>query len=89
MQNLLDLVSADKNFDEDLAIGYIPVDSVHSPVRKVNYQVEAARLGQMTDYDKLILKVWTNGTISPRNRNGTSFHRFPEWWKTPPILFSI
>ncbi len=63
-------VSADKNFDEDLAIGYIPVDSVHSPVRKVNYQVEAARLGQMTDYDKLILKVWTNGTISPQDAVG-------------------
>ena len=42
-------VSADKNFDEDLAIGYIPIDSVHSPVRKVNFTVEAARLGQMTD----------------------------------------
>src|SRR5262249_36589120 len=52
-------VSADKNFDEDLAVGYIPIDSVHSPVRKVNYQVEAARLGQMTDYDKLTLHVWT------------------------------
>jgi len=48
-------VSADKNFDEDLAIGYIPIDSVHSPVRKVNFTVEAARLGQMTDYDKLTI----------------------------------
>ena len=43
-------VAADKNFDEDLGIGWIPVDSVHSPVRKVNYSVEAARLGQTTDY---------------------------------------
>src|SRR5438874_1747713 len=42
-------VSADKNFDEDLALGYIPIDSVHSPVRKVNFTVEAARLGQMTE----------------------------------------
>ncbi|MBS1828693.1 MAG: DNA-directed RNA polymerase subunit alpha, partial [Acidobacteria bacterium] len=42
-------VSADRNFDEDLPLGYIPIDSVHSPVRKVNYAVEAARLGQMTD----------------------------------------
>jgi DNA-directed RNA polymerase subunit alpha len=41
-------VSADKNFDEDLAIVFIPIDSVHSPVRKVNFSVEAARLGQMT-----------------------------------------
>src|ERR1700759_1583568 len=63
-------VSADKNFDEDLALGYIPIDSVHSPVRKVNFQVEAARLGQMTDYDKLTLEVWTNGAISPQDAIG-------------------
>jgi DNA-directed RNA polymerase subunit alpha len=60
-------VSADKNFDEDLGIGWIPVDSVHSPVKKVNYLVEAARLGQTTDYDKLTLDVWTNGAVSPRD----------------------
>jgi DNA-directed RNA polymerase subunit alpha len=58
-------VSAEKNFDEDLPIGYIPVDSVHSPIRKVNYTVDAARLGQMTDFDKLTLDVWTNGAIAP------------------------
>jgi DNA-directed RNA polymerase subunit alpha len=58
-------VSADKNFDEDLGIGWIPVDSVHSPVRKVNYLVEAARVGQATDYDKLTLEVHTNGAIAP------------------------
>jgi len=63
-------VSADKNFDEDLALGYIPIDSVHSPVRKVNFTVEAARLGQMTDYDKLTLEVWTNGAISPQDAIG-------------------
>ena len=63
-------VSAEKNFDEDLPIGYIPVDSVHSPIRKVNYTVEAARLGQMTDYDKLTLDVWTNGSISPQDSVG-------------------
>lgn len=63
-------VSADKNFDEDLGVGYIPVDSVHSPVRKVNYTVEAARLGQMTDYDKLSLEVWTNGAILPQDAIG-------------------
>ncbi len=63
-------VSADRNFDEDLPIGYIPIDSVHSPVRKVNYTVEAARLGQMTDYDKLNLEVWTNGTIKPGDSIG-------------------
>lgn len=58
-------VSADKNFDEDLGIGWIPVDSVHSPVKKVNYLVEAARVGQATDFDKLTLEVRTNGAISP------------------------
>ncbi len=63
-------VSADKNFDEDLAVGYIPIDSVHSPVRKVNFSVEAARLGQMTDYDKLTLEVWTNGAVSPADSIG-------------------
>src|SRR5918997_2660331 len=58
-------VSADKNFDEDLGIGWIPIDSVHSPVKKVNYLVEAARLGQTTDYDKLTLDIRTNGAVSP------------------------
>jgi len=60
-------VAADKNFDEDLGIGWIPVDSVHSPVRKVNYSVEAARLGQTTDYDKLSVDVWTDGTVTARD----------------------
>ncbi len=63
-------VSADRNNDEDLPIGYIPIDSVHSPVRKVNFSVEAARLGQMTDYDKLMIEVWTNGAISPADSVG-------------------
>jgi DNA-directed RNA polymerase subunit alpha len=60
-------VAADKNFDEDLGIGWIPIDSVHSPVKKVNYLVEAARLGQTTDYDKLTLDVWTNGSVTPND----------------------
>jgi len=60
-------VAADKNFDEDLGIGWIPIDSVHSPVKKVNYLVEAARLGQTTDYDKLTVDVWTNGSIAARD----------------------
>jgi DNA-directed RNA polymerase subunit alpha len=60
-------VSADKNFDEDLGIGWIPIDSVHSPIKKVNYLVEAARLGQTTDYDKLTVDVWTNGSVTPRD----------------------
>jgi len=60
-------ISADKNFDEDLGIGWIPVDSVHSPIKKVNYLVEAARIGQNTDYDKLTVDVWTNGSVTPRD----------------------
>src|SRR5277367_2659050 len=63
-------VAADRNYDEDLPLGYIPIDSVHSPVRKVNFTVEAARLGQMTDYDKLTIEVWTNGAISPQDAIG-------------------
>ncbi|HSA94224.1 MAG TPA: DNA-directed RNA polymerase subunit alpha [Terriglobales bacterium] len=65
-------VSADKNFDEDLGLGFIPIDSVHSPVRKCNYTVDAARLGQITDYDKLTLEVWTNGSVSPADAIGLS-----------------
>ena len=60
-------VPADRNFDEELSIGYIPLDSVHSPVRKVNFTVEDARLGQTTDYDKLVLEVWTNGAVAPQD----------------------
>ncbi len=63
-------VSADKNFDEDLSIGWIPVDSVHSPIKKVNYFVENARVGQATDYEKLTVEVWTNGAVSPRDAVG-------------------
>ena len=58
-------VAADRNFDEAMGIGWIPVDSAHSPVRRVNYRVESARLGQTTDYERLVLEVWTNGTLSP------------------------
>ena len=60
-------VAADRNFDEDLGIGWIPIDSVHSPVKKVNYLVEGARIGQTTDYDKLTIEVWTNGSVTPRD----------------------
>ena len=63
-------VAADRNFDDDLGIGFIPVDSVHSPVRKVNHFVEAARLGQVTDYDKLTVELWTNASITPQDALG-------------------
>ena len=58
-------VPADRNFEPDLSLGFIPIDSVHSPVKKVNYTVEDARLGQTTDYDRLVLEVWTNGAVGP------------------------
>jgi DNA-directed RNA polymerase subunit alpha len=63
-------VSADKNFDEDLSIGWIPVDSVHSPVKKVNYFVENARVGQATDYEKLTIEIWSNAAVTPRDAVG-------------------
>lgn len=59
-------VSAEQNKSENQAIGVIPVDSNFSPVVKVNYVVEDTRVGQRTDYDRLILEVWTNGTIGPK-----------------------
>ena len=58
-------VSADKNKSPHLPIGVIPVDSIFTPIRKVNYTVEDTRVGQITDYDKLTLEVWTNGSIQP------------------------
>lgn len=59
-------VSADKNKQMlQPIVGLIPVDSIYTPVEKVNYTVENTRVGQITDYDKLILEVWTNGTINP------------------------
>lgn len=63
-------VVADRNADTDLPLGYIPIDSIHSPVRRVNYHVEGARVGQMTDYDKLVLEVWTNGAVTPQEAIG-------------------
>jgi len=57
--------SAEKNKLLNQAIGIIPVDSIYTPVKRVNFQVEDTRVGQVTDYDKLVLEVWTNGTITP------------------------
>jgi DNA-directed RNA polymerase alpha subunit len=58
-------VTADKNFDDTMGIGWIPIDSVHSPVRRVNYKVEPARVGRATDYERLVLEIHTNGTLPP------------------------
>ena len=60
-------VPADRNKPEQTIIGVIPVDSLYSPVNRVNYTVENTRVGSMTDYDKLTLEVWTDGTISARD----------------------
>ena len=58
-------VSADRNLEDDMSVGWILMDSVHSPVRKVNYKVESARLGRDTSYQRLVLEAWTNGTVTP------------------------
>lgn len=58
-------VSADKNKSEDQPIGVIPIDSIYTPIERVNYQVENTRVGQVTNYDKLTLEVWSNGSLKP------------------------
>ncbi|MCA9627178.1 MAG: DNA-directed RNA polymerase subunit alpha [Myxococcales bacterium] len=58
-------VSAERNKTPTMPIGTIPIDSLFAPVRKVNYTIQNARVGQQTDYDKLILEVWTNGAVKP------------------------
>ena len=58
-------VSADKNKNDELPIGVIAVDSIYTPVERVNLKVENTRVGQITDYDKLTLDVYTNGTLAP------------------------
>ena len=60
-------VSSDKNKSAQTVIGVIPIDSIYTPVYKVNYSVENTRVGNMTDYDKLTLEVWTDNTISARD----------------------
>ncbi|MCK4248879.1 MAG: DNA-directed RNA polymerase subunit alpha [Candidatus Omnitrophica bacterium] len=58
---------AERNKKDNQAIGVIPIDAIFTPVIKVNYRVEETRVGQMTDYDKLIMEIWTNGSISPKD----------------------
>ncbi|MBI3603783.1 MAG: DNA-directed RNA polymerase subunit alpha [Nitrospirae bacterium] len=60
-------VPAERNKEEGLPIGVIAVDSIYSPVRRVNFQVENARVGRVTDYDKLLLEVWTDGSMVPED----------------------
>ena len=59
-------VAADQNKTENMPIGMLPIDSIFTPISRVNYQVESTRVGRRNDFDKLTLDVWTNGSISPR-----------------------
>ncbi len=63
-------VSAEFNNDEDLSVGYIPIDSVHTPIKKVNYSVEKTRQGSNTEFDKLVIEIWTDGSVKPDDSIG-------------------
>jgi len=65
-------VSADQHKEEGADIGVIPVDGIFSPIRKVSFSVENARVGRMTNYDKLIMEIWTDGSVSPEDVLGYS-----------------
>jgi DNA-directed RNA polymerase subunit alpha len=58
-------IPAERNRDEELSVDFIPVDSIHSPIVKVNYWVENARVGRVTDYDRLIMEITTDGSVRP------------------------
>jgi DNA-directed RNA polymerase subunit alpha len=60
-------VVAEENFKDDLEIGFIPLDSAHSPIKRVNYNVESSRVGQSSNFDRLIFEIWTNGSIHPKD----------------------
>lgn len=60
-------IPADQNFDQTLSVDFIPVDSSHSPIKKVNYRVEPARVGKRIEYEKLTMEIWTTGAITPQN----------------------
>jgi DNA-directed RNA polymerase subunit alpha len=60
-------VSADENAEEDAEIGIVPVDSIFSPVHRVRYRIGNTRVGKLTNYDKLVLEIWTDGTVSPED----------------------
>jgi DNA-directed RNA polymerase subunit alpha len=67
VQNNRGYIPADRNFNEELSVDFIPVDSSHSPVQRVNYQVDPARVGKRVDYENLTLEIWTTGAISPQD----------------------
>jgi DNA-directed RNA polymerase subunit alpha len=60
-------VQAEEHVFDDMPVGFIPIDSVFSPVKRVHYEVENTRVGQRTDYDKLCVEVWTSGTVTPED----------------------
>jgi DNA-directed RNA polymerase subunit alpha len=60
-------ISADQNYDQELSVDFIPLDSSHSPIKRVNYRVESARVGKRIDYENLSLEVWTSGAITPQD----------------------
>ena len=63
-------IAAEFNNDEDLSVGYIPIDSVHTPIKKVNYTVDKTRQGSNTEFDKLTIEVWTDGSVPPQDSIG-------------------
>ncbi len=63
-------VSAEVNNDEDLSVGYIPIDAVHTPIKKVNYNVDKTRQGSNTEFDRLTVEVWTDGSVKPEDSIG-------------------
>ena len=65
VQNGRGYITADENFDDKLSIDFIPLDSSHSPIKKVNYRVEPARVGKRIDYESLTLELWTTGAVPP------------------------
>lgn len=65
VENNRGYIPADQNFDEKLSVDFIPLDSSHSPVKKVNYRVEPARVGKRIEYENLTLEIWTTGAIQP------------------------
>lgn len=67
VENNRGYIPADLNFSEERSVDYIPLDSSHSPVLKVNYTVQPARVGKRIDYEKLILEIWTSGAVNPQD----------------------
>ncbi len=67
VENNRGYIPADQNFKEDMSVDFIPLDSSHSPVLRVNYRVDPARVGKRIDYEKLTLEIWTTGAITPQD----------------------